>query len=275
MSADKPIIFISCGQFAKQEKDLGERIRELVNGTGVFRGYLAEDQSSAQSVTKHIFGRLDQCRGFICVMHERGIVSSPAGPVTRASVWIEQEIAIVAFLTEVLHRDIKTRSYLKKGINLEGVREKIILNPKPFETDNEILVDLQAVLQRWAQELSGADRALSTRALQELLEELSDNRKLLAKELRNLRRCSDQNFQELKRSHIWDQIESGLKEIIKKAYDDMADYNSCVQNLPSQAAITMMARSTYEREQLSPAKIKASKSVGQAIGALESEVKGV
>ena len=48
MSADKPIIFISCGQFAKQEKDLGERIRELIDATGVFQGYLAEDQSSAE-----------------------------------------------------------------------------------------------------------------------------------------------------------------------------------------------------------------------------------
>lgn len=68
MSADNPIIFISCGQSTGQEKELGKRIRELIDATGVFQGYLAEDQSSPQSVTKHIFGQLDQCRGFICII---------------------------------------------------------------------------------------------------------------------------------------------------------------------------------------------------------------
>jgi hypothetical protein len=207
-------------------------------------------------------------------MHERGTVSSPGGPTTRASVWIEQEIAIVAFLTEVLHREIETRSYLKKGINLEGVREKIILNPKLFETDDEILVDLQTVLQRWTQELSGAVRARSTDALQQLLEELSDNGKLLAKELSNRRTCSDQVFQELKRGRVLEQLEPPSKDRIKEAYDDIADYNACLQTLPTMSPITM-ARSTFEHEHLSPAKTRASKSVGQAIRALESLLKGL
>jgi hypothetical protein len=81
------------------------------------------------------------------------------------------------------------------------------------------------------------------------------------------------NFQELKRSHTWGQLESSLKETIKKAYEDMADYNSCVQTLPSESAITMMARSNHEISQLMPAKTTASKSVSHAIGALQSLMK--
>src|SRR5437868_1887070 len=116
MSSEKPIIFISCGQFTQEEKLLGQSIRKLVDGSDVFRGYFAENQASFQGVTRNIFAQLDKCFGLVCVMHDRGTVSSPSGHSTvRASVWIEQEIAIAAFLTDVLNRDIKTRVYIKKG----------------------------------------------------------------------------------------------------------------------------------------------------------------
>src|SRR5215470_13833204 len=119
---EKRIIFISCGQFSETEKILGSAIRDLVNSTEVFQGYFAENQSTAESVTKNIFAKLDKCFGLVCVMHERGAVSLPSGNSTiRASVWIEQEIAIVAFLTEILNRPIKTCAYIRKGIAREGV----------------------------------------------------------------------------------------------------------------------------------------------------------
>lgn len=270
MSSEKPVIFISCGQSNDQERKLGQRVRELVEATGVFQGYFAENQSSAQSVTKNIFVQLHNSFGLVCIMHERGNVSSPSGTTsTRGSVWIEQEIAIVAFLTEVLNYDIQTRVYLKKGINREGVRDKILINPKDFETDDEVLIDLQTVVQGWAQEQSRTIGIRSTQALQQLLEELCDNGRLLAKELSNNRPCSDQSFQELKRGQILNQFDPQLKDIIKEAYEDVADYNSCLQTLPSISDITM-ARSNYIHSQLSPAKTKAIRSVGHAISALDS-----
>src|SRR6266849_6122611 len=107
MSSEKPITFISCGQFTESERQLGRRITEIVDASGVFRAYFAENQSSFQGVTRNIFAQLYNCFGLICVMHDRGTVSSPHGEsTTRASVWVEQEIAIAAFLAEVLNRDV-------------------------------------------------------------------------------------------------------------------------------------------------------------------------
>jgi hypothetical protein len=45
----------------------------------------------------------------------------------RGSIWIEQEIAIAAFLTATRKRDIPVILYKRMGIKREGVREQIKL----------------------------------------------------------------------------------------------------------------------------------------------------
>lgn len=275
MSSDKPVIFISCGQFTQQEKTLGKRIESLVNDSGVFRGYFAENQSSLEGVTNNIFAQLDKCFGLVCVMHNRGTVRNhESRSLIRASVWIEQEIGIAAFLTAVFKRDIKTRVYMERGINREGVRDKVIVNPMEFESNEEVLMDLPTIINLWAKEVVTQKGARFRQELIGLLEELSDNRKLLAKELSNHRLCSDNCFQELKKTRVLDQFGSPFKETIKEAYDDCVDYNTSIQTLLSLSDITM-ARSNHEHSQLGPAKVKASKSVGKAKAALDSLLAGL
>lgn len=148
-SDTKPLVFISCGQFTEEEKHLGNQVVALVSELTPFKPYFAEEQSSLEGLTKHVFGALNRSIGFIGIMHHRGTVSTPAGSRIRASVWIEQEIAIAAFLRETLGRNIYVAAYMQQGISLEGVREKLLLNAKTFTTDESVLGDLRRVLPLW------------------------------------------------------------------------------------------------------------------------------
>jgi hypothetical protein len=66
-------------------------------------------------------------------MHHRGEVKSLVGPpFQRASVWIEQEIAIAAYRVQILKDVIPVQLYIQAGIPLEGLRDKILLNAEPL-----------------------------------------------------------------------------------------------------------------------------------------------
>jgi hypothetical protein len=151
-------IFISCGQYAEPEKELGLAIERLVRDLGGFEPYLAQNQSTLDSLTQTIFRAIDECTGFIGVMHHRGEVSTPDGKTTRGSIWIEQEIAIAAFLRQLLGRDLKIRMYTQRGIALEGIRKYLQTNPTEFESNEEVLADLRLNLRDWAGQIAGGHR---------------------------------------------------------------------------------------------------------------------
>jgi hypothetical protein len=147
--SDKALVFISCGQFSPEEKQLGTAVCNLVDSIPGLEGYFADQQSSPEGLSKHIFGALERAAGFIAVMHPRGEVTL-GGTHTRASVWIEQEIAIVSYIQATRGEGgPKVAAYARKGIHREGVRDTIILNPKEFETNDDVLEDLKKKLTVW------------------------------------------------------------------------------------------------------------------------------
>jgi hypothetical protein len=147
---DKPLIFISCGQVTAEEKQLGQAICDLVEEITPFSGYFAEDQTDLDALTNHIFRNLQRCHGLIAVMHERGTVIGLKGRRwTRGSLWIEQEIAIAAFIRHVLQRPLNVALFVKPRIELEGARDKLILNPITFEREPEVLDHLKELLPTW------------------------------------------------------------------------------------------------------------------------------
>lgn len=90
--------------------------------------------------------------GFISVMHKRGDVSFDNNSkicFSRGSVWIEQEIAIAAFLVHAKEKEIKLFSFIEDGIEREGIRQNILLNPKVFDEDDEIINHLRLALPEW------------------------------------------------------------------------------------------------------------------------------
>ncbi len=151
MNKNKKMIFISCGQFTKEEKRLGKKIKKLVEDLTDYEAYFAETATSLDSLTSKIFNMLNEASGFISVMHHRGAVSATVSSEStiRGSLWIEQEIAIAAFIREILNKNIESISFVQKEINLEGVRQYIHLNSKSFQKNNDIIKELKKILPNW------------------------------------------------------------------------------------------------------------------------------
>ena len=146
---NKPLVFISCGQYAAEERRLGADICALVKELRPdMEPYFADNQSSADGLSTHILNALSRSAGFVCVMHRRGNITLPDGrTVTRGSVWLEQEIAIVAFMGHVLGRPLPTFYYKQSGIGLEGIRSVLLMNPRiEFTHESQVLEDLRQAL---------------------------------------------------------------------------------------------------------------------------------
>jgi hypothetical protein len=148
--SDQPILFISCGQVTDEEKQLGKSIVRLVADLTPFRPYFAEEVSSLDGLANSILRALEDAGGFIAVMHPRGEVTTPRGKHIRASVWVEQEIAIAAHIVHVHNKKLHVQAYAHRDIKLEGIREQLHLNPAPFATSQEVIDDLQKKLPTWS-----------------------------------------------------------------------------------------------------------------------------
>lgn len=149
MASEKPVVFVSCGQYAENEKQLGKDICSLLAELcPEVTPYFAEGQSTAEGLSDHVLKALHRAAGFICVMHCRGDLKDPqGGRVTRGSVWVEQEIAIVAFMRHALNRSVPTLFYKQSGVSLEGIRSVLLLNPRiEFTEELQILQDLASAL---------------------------------------------------------------------------------------------------------------------------------
>jgi hypothetical protein len=270
VTRQKPVIFISCGQSTGSERALGQRIREMVDASQVFTGYFAENQSSFQGVTRNIFVQLYKCFGLICVMHDRGSVSSLHGePTIRASVWIEQEIAIAAFLAEVLDRDVKTRVYIQNGIHREGVRDKVIINPKEFDAEDEILVDLPIILREWAELFAQETENLNAQ-LEVVLQELLYNKEMLALDLSNFQPVFYDKLMEMKRNGAINDLEQEVKNALNKVYLDTTNYSSHLHRIVNTENYS--SRANEIGMYLGPAKATARESVSQAIQLVEQAI---
>lgn len=147
--SDKPLVFISCGQFTPDEISLGTAVEALVRDETDLDPYFAEQQNSLDDLTANILSNLNRAAGFIAIMHHRGEFDSPNGHVIRGSVWIEQELAIASFIQHVLGRRIEVALYLQRGIGREGIRQQLRLKPIEFDTSDDVLTDLRARLKSW------------------------------------------------------------------------------------------------------------------------------
>lgn len=141
------LVFISCGQFRPAEIELGKALAAAVEELTDFEGYFAQNESSLDGLSRNILGALNRCSGFVGVMHHRGEVQTLHGKHTRGSVWVEQEIAIAAFLRQAQSRDVQVAVYIQRGLKREGVRDQLHLNPVEFDTDEEVIADFRARLQ--------------------------------------------------------------------------------------------------------------------------------
>jgi hypothetical protein len=143
-----PIVFVSCGQTSDGEIQLGAAVAKIIDDETPAKAYFAENQATFEAVSSHILDALSRCVGFVGVMHFRGEVTEPDGTsYQRASVWIEQEIAIASYRIHSLKEQIPVQLYIQKGIKREGLRDKVMLNPVSFSADSEVLDHFRSIVR--------------------------------------------------------------------------------------------------------------------------------
>jgi hypothetical protein len=141
------LVFISCGQYTAKEKALGKDLAKAIDELTTCKGYFAEDQNSADNLSRHIFSAIDECAGFVAVLHHRGGVELGDCRHIRASVWVEQEIAIASFLTQVRKRVFPVLCYIQNGVKIEGVRTLLLTNGNTFNEEAQVLKDFRERLK--------------------------------------------------------------------------------------------------------------------------------
>ena len=146
----KPFIFVSCGQHSESEKSLGRSIVKMVKTTAGMDAFFAEEVQDLNGLDSNILGALHDCAALITVMHPRGNIVRPDNSThTRASVWIEQEIAIATYIQRVEKRELPVIAFIHASVGREGIRDLLHLNPIPFVHDTEVLAALPERLSAW------------------------------------------------------------------------------------------------------------------------------
>jgi hypothetical protein len=142
-------VFISCGQYSDAEKRLGKQISEMVRTLTDCEPFFAEEVQDLNGLDANILNALHNCVGFITVLHPRGQIKRSSGSFDRASVWIEQEIAIATYIQRVEKRRLPIIAFKHKSVGREGIRDLLHLNPFEFTDEGEILVELSKRLAAW------------------------------------------------------------------------------------------------------------------------------
>ena len=153
-------VFISCGQYAPEEIELGRFACELVEEITPFKAYFAEYQATLKALSENVLSRLYESVGLIVIMHHRGKIEGR--DITRASVWIEQEIAIATMMEQVLRRPLHVALFIQPGISIEGIRQQLQLNPVEFTSPEDVTGHLRKILPKWTRPLYMGDQELRT-----------------------------------------------------------------------------------------------------------------
>lgn len=174
--ADK-LIFISCGQRTDGEKALGALLKSAVDGTLGFQAYFADSVHDLDSLTHHVFDGLHRCAGAIVVLQNRGLVTETGGAAWghRSSVWVNQEVAILAYRQFIESTKVSILAFIEAGVRLEGAMTSLIVNPQPLPPSAAIVssviswlatsdfagVTRDAFLEKWAQLSNAARRVVA------------------------------------------------------------------------------------------------------------------
>lgn len=137
----KKLIFISCGQLTNEERQLGQELRAFIGSTLGFEAYFADEVQDLKGLSSHVFAAISQCCGAIIVLQDRGCVLGSNGLKLghRSSVWINQEIAILAYRHFFEDRRLPILAFKEDIVRLEGAMTSLILNPKPLPPKAELL----------------------------------------------------------------------------------------------------------------------------------------
>lgn len=167
----KKTIFVSCGQLTEAERTLGVLVKAIIDGTPGFEAYFAETVQDLESLGHHLMTGIQQCAGAVVVLQDRGIVINSEGTEWghRSSVWVNQEVAILAYRQFHETNKIPILAFADTSVKLEGAMTSLIVNPRPLTSSSEVADSVRA----W---LTVADFASGTRdTFTAKWEQLTDN----------------------------------------------------------------------------------------------------
>lgn len=134
-SPTKELVFIACGQSTAEEKALGIKVEEFLKKQKI-NCFLAEKVNDLESLNSHIFRNLTECTGFIGILHKR------EESKYDTSVWINQEVAIAAYLRSI-GRAMPSLVLYEEGTAIEGLIKYTIANPSTFKSEEEALSKIE------------------------------------------------------------------------------------------------------------------------------------
>lgn len=138
------LVFVSCGQSTDEENSLGAAVADLVDNRSGFRAYRAAQVHDLDGLSDNIFEALRNCSGMVAILHSRGEVVTPLFQKrTTTSIWIQQEIAALAYRRAAEGVPIPIRVFQKEDVQLGGAMTSMIANPVEFRTQNEVLVEVK------------------------------------------------------------------------------------------------------------------------------------
>ncbi len=137
-------VFISCGQLKEEERKVGGNLHSLLTEGG-HAPFFAAKAHSFDELATHIFAGLARCEAYLAVLHPRGEVHYPGAEEVkiRGSVWIHQELAILAYRRFLQGRSIPLCVLMEASIDREGVLDNLIVNPHLFRTEGKIYERVQ------------------------------------------------------------------------------------------------------------------------------------
>ena len=143
------LVFVSCGQLTDDERRLGQLIKAEVDATEGYSAYFADAVQSLRGLSEHVFDALRRCSGAVVVLHPRGYVKSDNGGDlgVRSSVWINQEVAILAYRKFFEGADIPVLAFKDPAVQLEGAMTAFIVNPHPLVDEKRVLEETRTWLQ--------------------------------------------------------------------------------------------------------------------------------
>ncbi len=140
-------IFISCGQDEETEIKAGERVRNVVNADPDLKGFYAEHGGKGENLFARIMDALRTCSGAVFVVHGRGTIDTHEERNMRASVWVSQELAILAYRIHAQHQDVPILMFLDDSVSREGILGRLSLQPHALSS----LDEMERVLVQWLQ----------------------------------------------------------------------------------------------------------------------------
>ena len=160
------LIFVSCGQQTAEETNLGTSVKQLVDSQPGYKAYFAEYVQNLDALATNIFEGLRKCSGLISFLHDRGLVTTQDHNEWgyRSSVWVNQEIAILAYRKQFEGIEIPILVFKDEKVRLEGAMTSLIVNPIPMKSELEILKQIKSWLKSTEFPLSSSindDRFLS------------------------------------------------------------------------------------------------------------------